>query len=68
MFSPRERNPQGAKMAAFKLQETHHVPEETTLTREPEGEGLGCYGKVGRAPSKEGLIIVRIFRSGTGTL
>lgn len=55
-------------MAAFKLQETHHVPEETTLTREPEGEGLGCYGKVGRAPSKEGLIIVRIFRSGTGTL
>lgn len=43
------------------------MPERDDINRKPEGKGLG-YGEVGGDPSKEDLIIVRIFRSGTGAL
>lgn len=41
---------------------------KTTLIWEPGRGGLGCYQEVSEAPSKEGLIIMRNFRSGTGVL
>lgn len=41
---------------------------KATLTWDPESGGLGCNQEVSEAPSKEGLIIMRNFRSRTGTL
>lgn len=68
MFSPGKIKPQGVAGTARKFQEACHLPEGDHINREPEGEGLGCYGEVGRALSKEGLLIVRLVRSGTGAL
>lgn len=72
LLSPGERKPQGAATAAFKSRRPVTRHRATALigshiNREPEGKGL-AYGEGGRDPSKEGLRIVRIFRSGTGAL
>lgn len=68
LFSPGKLKPQGAAGTVLKFQEACHLPEGDHINREPKGEGLGCYGEVGGAPSKEGLKIMRLVRSGTGAL
>lgn len=45
LFSPGKLKPQGAAGTVLKFQEACHLPEGDHINREPEGEGLGCYGR-----------------------